>query len=159
MESMSRSLVNSVAYLMSRSLLVPLSMLFMLSAVSASAQKAEEQALFRLEDAFANAVVKRDARALSQIVAKKWVYSDESGVMEREEGIKAFTSGTDTVRTATNADMRAMIYGNAAVVIGVLEMKGRGPKGPFTHRYRYTDAWAKIDGRWRCIGSQDYLMP
>ena len=59
MESMSRSLVNSVAYLMSRSLLVPLSMLFMLSAVSASAQKAEEQALFRLEDAFANAVVTR----------------------------------------------------------------------------------------------------
>ena len=40
-------------------------------------------------------------------------------------------------------------------------MKGRGATrgGPFTHRYRYTDTWMKLDGRWQCIASQDYLMP
>jgi len=134
--------------------------LFVLATPAHAQQKADaEKTLFRLEDDFANAVVKRDARALGQIVAPKWVYSDESGVMERDAGIKAFTSGSDTVTKASNANMRAFIYGDAAVVIGVLQMSGRGPQGAFTHRYRYTDTWAKLDGRWQCIASQDYLMP
>jgi hypothetical protein len=45
------------------------------------------------------------------------------------------------------------------VVVGILQMKGTGPAGPFTRRYRYTDSWALIGGRWQCIASQDYLMP
>ncbi len=133
-----------------------------LSAASmpASAQKnTAEQTLYKLENDFASAVVKRDANALRRIVAPKWVYSDESGVMERDAGIKAFTSGTDTVREATNEKMRALVYGNSAVVVGILQLKGTGAKGPFTNRYRYTDAWALIDGRWQCIASQDYLLP
>jgi len=118
-----------------------------------------ERELYRLEDQFARAVVKRDAAALRRLVASRWVYSDESGVMERDAGVKAFTSGTDTVTSAGNDRMRAMVYGNTAVVIGELWMRGRGPRGAFTHRYRYTDTWMKLDGRWQCIASQDYLMP
>jgi ketosteroid isomerase-like protein len=140
--------------------LVSFALLLVLAAPANAQQKGDaEKTLFRLEDDFAQAVVKRDARALGQIVAPKWVYSDESGVMEREAGINAFTSGTDTVSKASNANMRAFVYDNTAVVIGILQMSGRGPKGPFTHRYRYTDAWAKLGGRWQCIASQDYLMP
>ena len=55
--------------------------------------------------------------------------------------------------------MRALVYDRSAVVIGELVMKGRGPKGAFTNRYRYTDTFVKLDGRWQCIASQDYLMP
>lgn len=132
------------------------------AAVPACAQassKADEQALFRLENDWTRAVVKRDAAIMHRLTAPKWVYSDESGVMEREAGIKAFTTGTDTVREASNEAMRALVYDRSAVVIGVLVMKGRGAKGAFTNRYRYTDTWAKLDGRWECVASQDYLMP
>ncbi|MES2176227.1 MAG: nuclear transport factor 2 family protein [Gemmatimonadota bacterium] len=121
--------------------------------------KTVEQTLFKLENEWAQAVIHRDANVLRRLTATKWVYSDESGVMERDAGIKAFTSGTDTVREASNEKMRALIYDKTAVVIGILQMKGRGPKGPFTNRYRYTDTWALIDGHWQCIASQDYLMP
>lgn len=136
--------------------------LTLLSVLTASAQNsspADEQALFRLENDWTQAVVKRDAAMMHRLTAPKWVYSDESGVMEREAGIKAFTTGTDTVREASNEKMRALIYDKAAAVIGVLVMKGRGPKGAFTNRFRYTDTWVKLDGRWQCIASQDYLMP
>lgn len=126
---------------------------------AARAQARVERELFRLENAWADAVVHRDAAALGRFVAPRWVYSDESGVMDREAGIKAFTSGTDTVTQASNSGMRAFVYPNAAVVIGVLEMRGRSPSGPFVHRYRYTDTWALIGGRWQCIASQDYLLP
>jgi len=121
--------------------------------------KSDERELFRLENAWAQAVVKRDAAILHRMTAPRWVYSDETGVMEREAGIKAFTTGTDTVRTASNEHMRALVYRNSAVVIGVLVMKGSGASGPFNNRYRYTDSWVKLDGRWQCVASQDYLMP
>jgi ketosteroid isomerase-like protein len=154
------SAATSVILSAAKDLLLLLLLLCALAAPAiAQPNRDAERALFRLEDDFAQAVVKRDARALGQLVAPKWVYSDESGVMERAAGITAFTSGTDTVTKASNANMRAFIYGDAAVVIGVLQMSGRGPQGAFTHRYRYTDAWAKLDGRWQCVGSQDYLMP
>ena len=128
-------------------------------ATAQTASKADEQALFKLENDWTLAVVKRDAALMHRLTALKWVYSDESGVMEREAGIKAFTTGSDTVRDASNEKMRALVYDKSAVVIGVLVMKGRGPKGAFTNRYQYTDTWVKLDGRWQCIASQDYLMP
>ena len=118
-----------------------------------------ERRLRQIEDDFAQAVVRRDAAALRRIVAPKWVYSDESGVMTRDEGIRAFTGGPDTVTSAGNDSMRVITYGSTAVVIGVLWMKGRGPGGAFSRRYRYTDTWMKLEGRWQCIASQDYLMP
>jgi ketosteroid isomerase-like protein len=79
--------------------------------------------------------------------------------MDRDAGIAAFTSGADTVHEASNSDMRANVYGNAAVVTGILRMKGRGPGGPFDRRYRYTDTWVRLDGRWQAVASQDYLIP
>lgn len=118
-----------------------------------------ERTLYRLENEWAQAVVHRDSAAVGRLVAPRWVYSDESGVMNRAEGIKSFTSGPDVVREASNAEMRAIVYPTTAVVIGILEMKGHNASGPFTRRYRYTDTWAMIDGRWQCIASQDYLMP
>ena len=129
------------------------------SAQQAARQNSAERELFRLENEWAQAVVKRDAAILHRMTAPRWVYSDETGVMEREAGIKAFTTGTDTVRDASNERMRALVYDNSAVVLGVLVMKGSGASGPFTNRYRYTDSWVKLGGRWQCIASQDYLIP
>jgi ketosteroid isomerase-like protein len=120
---------------------------------------ATERELYRIEDAWAQAVVRRDARALGRLIAPGWVYSDESGLMDRDAGIAAFVSGADTVTDASNASMRATVYGNAAVVTGILRMKGRGPGGPFDRRYRYTDTWVRMNGRWQAVASQDYLIP
>ena len=124
----------------------------------ASAQSAEA-ALYKLEDDFAAAVVKRDVKTIERLTAPKWVYSDESGVMERAAAIRTFTSGPDSVTAASNEHMRAIVYGKTAVVVGILHLKGKGPKGTFDNRYRFTDTWMELDGRWQIIAAQDYLMP
>ena len=118
-----------------------------------------ERALFRIEAEWSRAVIARDAAAIRRVVAPEWVYSDESGTMSREEGIKAFTAGPDTVTQSGNERMRAIVYGNAAVVTGILWMSGRNATGAFRNRYRYTDTFVRINGKWRCIASQDYLIP
>ncbi|MEO7457029.1 MAG: nuclear transport factor 2 family protein [Gemmatimonadaceae bacterium] len=118
-----------------------------------------EKSLYKLEDDFAAAVVKRDVKTIQRLTAPKWVYSDESGVMERDAAIKTFTSGPDSVTAASNEKMRAIVYGNTAVVVGILHLKGRGPKGAFDNRYRFTDTWMEHDGHWQIIAAQDYLLP
>ena len=127
---------------------------------SAKDSTLDERTLVRLENNWAQAVIRRDAKAIRALVAPQWVYTDESGTMSREQGITAFTTGTDTVLMAGNEQMKITLYENkVAVVTGILWMRGRGPNGPFLHRYRYTDTWLRQRGTWRAIASQDYLMP
>ena len=124
-----------------------------------TARTATERVLFRLENEWAQGVVKRDAATIRRMTSPRWTYSDESGRMTREQGVAAFTSGPDTVTSAGNEEMQAAVYGNTAVVTGILWMRGHNGAGGFEHRYRYTDSWMKLNGRWQCIASQDYLMP
>ena len=123
------------------------------------APTATQRTLYALENRWADGVVHRDAAIVRRLVAPRWIYSDESGTMNREQGIASFTSGTDTVTSAGNDGMHAIVYGNTAIVTGILWMKGHGAAGPFNHRYRYTDTWMKLGRRWQCIASQDYLLP
>ena len=119
----------------------------------------DEKMLVKLENNWAKAVIRRDAKALRTYVDPRWVYTDESGTMTREQGITAFTTGTDTVTEAGNEEMHIIIHNRSvAVVTGILWMRGRGPNGAFEHRYRYTDTWLREQGVWRCIASQDYLL-
>jgi ketosteroid isomerase-like protein len=120
----------------------------------------DERTLVKLENDWAQAVIRRDAKAIRALVAPQWVYTDESGRMTREQGITAFTTGTDTVLQAGNDEMQIILHEpNVAVVTGILWMRGRGPNGPFLHRYRYTDTWQRQRGTWRAIASQDHLLP
>ena len=120
---------------------------------------AVERTLFALEDDWTRALVRRDAALFRRIVHPRWVYSDEHGVSGRDAAIAEFTTGTDTVTSASNEEMRAHVYGGVAVVTGILVTRGRGATGPFAHRYRYTDTWLLRNGRWQAIASQDYDMP
>ena len=120
---------------------------------------AVEQNLFRLEDEWTRALVRRDARAFDRLLAPRFVYTENDQVMTRRELIDALVRGTDTVETASNEDMRAHVYGSTAVVIGWLVVKGRGKDGAFNRRYRYTDTWVQRAGRWQVIAAHDYLAP
>ena len=120
---------------------------------------ADERELLRLEDAWAEALVKRDATFFRRTLHPRYVYSDERGVFTKEQVIAEQTAGTDTVQQAANEEMRVHLYGPAAVVTGILVVRGRGKDGAFEHRYRYTDSWARSGGRWRMIASQDYNIP
>jgi hypothetical protein len=120
---------------------------------------ADERELLRLEDAWAEALIKRDATFFRRTLHPRYVYSDERGVFTREQVIAEQTAGTDTVRHAANEGMRVHLYGPAAVVTGILVVRGTGKDGAFEHRYRYTDSWARTGGRWRMIASQDYDIP
>lgn len=120
---------------------------------------AVEQTLFRLEDEWTRALVRRDAAAFERLLAPRFVYTENDQVMTRAQLIDALTRGADTVESAANEDMKAYAYGNTAVVTGWLVVKGRGKDGAFNRRYRYTDTWVNRRGQWQVIAAHDYLAP
>ena len=133
--------------------------LFSVSVPTLSAQQAAARVLFRLEDGWTSAMVKRDASFFRRTLHPDYVYSDERGTFTKEQVIAEQTSGTDTVTYAANEDMHAHVHGSAGVVTGILIARGRGANGPFERRYRYTDTWIRQRGSWIMIASQDYEIP
>ena len=78
--------------------------------------------------------------------------------MSRDDVIRSVV-GPERVEWAGNEDMYIHDYGATAVVTGILVVRGTGKDGAFSRRYRYTDTWLRMDGRWRVIAAQDYLRP
>ncbi|HEY2378543.1 MAG TPA: nuclear transport factor 2 family protein [Gemmatimonadaceae bacterium] len=115
--------------------------------------------LLRLEDQWASALVSRDSGFFRRTLHPDYVYSDERGTFSKAQVIAEQVGGTDTVTYAANEDMRAHVHGDAAVVTGILIVRGRGKGGRFEHRYRYTDTWVAGKQGWLMIASQDYEIP
>ena len=134
-------------------------------AASASAQqpkaglRADERAVLDLEEAWAKAVVKRDAATFRKILAPGFVYTEDDRMQTGDQLLKDITTGTDTVTEARNEKLETHTFDNAMIVTGWLTMRGRSGGKPFEHRYRFTDTWLKRGGQWQIIAAQDYLVP
>ena len=129
------------------------------SRLVAQSSSSAAQQLRRLEDGWTAALVKRDAAYFRRNLHPDYVYSDERGVFNKEQVIAEQISGTDSVTSAENQDMRVHVHGSAAAVTGILIVRGRGKDGAFEHRYRYTDSFVREGGRWLMFASQDYEIP
>ena len=115
-----------------------------------------------LEDQWIQAVIKRDSAAFMRLLVPEFVYTENEVVLTRAMLIKEVMTTTDTVTSGRNEDLQVRVHGNTAIATGWLVLIGRGPRGPFERRYRYTDTWQRsgaAGGRWRVLAAQDWLKP
>jgi ketosteroid isomerase-like protein len=124
-----------------------------------AAQAAAKRQIAALEDAWIQAVIKRDAAAFNRLLGPDFVYTEDDRVYTREQLIKEVTTGSDTVTSGRNEDLVVRVHGTTAIATGWLILIGRGSSGAFERHYRYTDTWLKMGARWRVIAAQDYLKP
>ena len=134
--------------------------LIMMMLLVCSVQDADTRALLRLEDSWASALVKRDSAAFERLLARGFVYTENDQVTDRAGVINSVVAGSDTITAAHNDSMVVHRYGPVtAVVTGWLVVSGRGARGGFERRYRFTDTWVKRSGRWQIVAAQDYVAP
>ena len=124
-----------------------------------STPTADERAVLDLEEAWAKAVVKRDAATFKRLLAPGFTYTEDDRMQSGAELMRDIVSGSDTVTEARNEKLATQSYGNTMIVTGWLVMRGRTGGKPFDRRYRFTDTWLKRDGQWQIIAAQDYLVP
>ena len=116
--------------------------------------------LTRLENQWASGLVRRDRAFFEKLLAKRFIYTENDKLMQREDVLHDIADGSDTVTAAHNEDMQVHEFGATnAVVTGWLIVEGRSKGQPFTHRYRFTDTWVKRKAGWQIVAAQDYLAP
>lgn len=126
---------------------------------SSPPQSGVERTLFKLEDDWTVGLMKRDTILFKRITDPRFIYTEDAAVMTREEVIHGIVASPDKVEWAGNEDMKVHEFSPAAIVTGILVVKARGKKGPYTTRYRFTDTWLNKNGTWVIIGAQDYVIP
>lgn len=127
-----------------------------LSAVSQSADKARESEskLIALENAWNQAQLHHDSKALDSLVAEAFISTDNDGkLMNRAEFLADNRDPDYLFSLMANSDMRVIPYGDAAVVAGVYHAKGTYKGKAFDHVGRFTDTWVYQNSKWQCVAS------
>lgn len=137
--------------------------ILLLAGARAAAQvpdiKSQKSKLIALENAWNQAQIHRDGKALDTLVGEKFVYTDTDGtVMNRARFIADVEDPTYQATVVSNSDVEVYFYPGVAVVTGAYHAKGKSRGKPYDHHGRFTDTWIFVDGYWQCVASHTNLV-
>lgn len=112
---------------------------------------ADEQALLQLERDWTAAWLKQDAAALDGILADSYVQNEQGKLKTKKQMIADMKAGVNKVESEVAGDMRAVVFGDHAVVNGLNTSKSTVLGKDASGKYRWTDVLEKRDGRWRAV--------
>ena len=116
----------------------------------------EQQSLMQSERDAVKAFLAGDAKAIAAWEADEYVYTSPEGeVSGKVEDVSALKDGSLTYTRFEIADLKAMVFGDAGVVVGRSESKGNYKGRDFGGTQRFTDTLIKRDGRWQIVSSQE----
>ena len=119
-----------------------------------------EKELIKLEDGWAAALLKADVAHIDQILADEYLDTDESGtITTKAQDLANLKSGDLKFTVLVPDDYRVRVYGDAAVVMGRNTLQGQFKGADMSGQYRWTDTWAKREGRWLCVATHVSKIP
>jgi ketosteroid isomerase-like protein len=115
--------------------------------------------ILALEKAWNQALEEKDAKALEMLLASTMVSIDIDGsISSKSEFLASIKSPDYQPSQAVTEQSNAQVYGNAAVVVGILRMKGTEKGKAYVHRERFVDTWIKSNGTWQCVATTSTLI-
>jgi len=134
-------------------------LLFTVPALAQNNGGAAQSKLIALENAWNQAQLHHDARALQSLVADSFVYTDYDGtVMNKAAFLNDLQDPAYHASLIANDDVSVHLYSQAAVVFGTYHTKGSYKGKPFEHFGRFTDTWIQSGDQWQCVASHTNLL-
>jgi ketosteroid isomerase-like protein len=125
----------------------------------ANDDSADASKLIALENAWNQAQLHHDAKALSNLVSDAFVYTDYDGtVMNKAEFLVDMKDPDYRASLIANEEARVISYPNLAIVVGTYHTKGTYKRQPFEHYGRFTDTWLYQNNKWQCVASHTNLI-
>ena len=120
----------------------------------------DEQELRRLEDNWCLALKTRSEALLGEILAEDYVEVTSSGGIEsRAQALAALRDPNGSTTSCGNSNLKVRVYGDAAVVTGIMDQAGTSHGVPFSgKRLVFTDTYVRRGGRWQCVAGQSTAM-
>ena len=127
-----------------------------------SAQKrdgsADRSMLIALENAWNQAQLNHDGKALDTLVADTFVYTDYDGtVMDKAKFLDDIKDPDFHPEVIANDGVKVHLYPGTAVVYGTYHAKGSYKGKAFDHHGRFTDTWIQQGDQWQCVASHTNL--
>lgn len=119
-------------------------------------QAEDEQELRGMERILARAVVGRDAEAIAPLLADDLTGIDPVGnVTDKATYLADVKSGTFGITSFEISDLKVRLYGEAAVIVGVVRSRHDHAKPDFEVQGRVTHVFIKRGERWRIVSWQE----
>jgi len=120
---------------------------------AAPSSKAEQE-VNKVSDEIIEALGRTDVAAIDRLFADDYIVTQSFGLTSKAQLLDAWKSGSLKYTFASGKDRSVRVYGDAAVITGILTLKGQNPNGDFTIYARTTGVWVKQQGRRRLVSSQ-----
>ena len=118
-----------------------------------------EQALEKKAHEYAEALTKRDVKALDEIWTAHYTFVNPRGeLLSKAQRMANIKSGTTEFQTMRPQKDRLHVHGNFAVEVGRIVVEGEYSGHESSGEYRYTTVWIKIQKRWRMLANQITLI-
>ena len=122
---------------------------------AAAQQDKTQQELVQIERDWCAALVKRDAPALSRLLADDYQAVASRGVPSDKAGDLADLKASGGLSSCVDDKVNVRVYGDTAVVMGHGRRSGTYKGAPFKDReISYTDVFVRRNGQWQCVASQ-----
>ena len=116
--------------------------------------------LIALESRFSQALVSSDWRAVEQIEADDLLFTNADGSVTRKaDDVNGLRSADTKFESIDMSDTDVLDLGDVAVVTGKLVEKGRYRGSDISGTYRFTDVWARRNGKWQLVRGHEALLP
>lgn len=105
----------------------------------------------RMEDAWRDALLRRDASAINLMVADDYIGISPSGILQtKDQLVTELRNGVMRIRSLEFSDRKVRFYGATALVTSRADVSGATSDGDITGSYRYTHVWVRDSkGQWR----------
>jgi uncharacterized protein (TIGR02246 family) len=113
----------------------------------------EELALLQIERDWAAANPKNDAAVVERLLANEFVHNFEGRTQNKKQLLAEIKANPAKIESAANSQMKAMVFGDTAVVHGLYAEKSTINRKDTSGQFRWTDVFVKRDGRWQCVTS------
>ena len=112
-----------------------------------------------LENAWNQAELTHDARALGTLVAEAFDFTDDDGrFMNKGQWLAHIRDGVDHYEQLSSSGIEVHMYGNVAIATGMYQDKITEKGKGVMHSGRFTDIWIQRNAEWKCVASQATLM-
>ena len=112
--------------------------------------RADTDALRRLNEDFVRSVQESDVRRFEEILADDFLNSNPDGSLVDRAGFLAQIARPAMISNLEARDVRVRIMGDVAIIHARTEY--RKPDGQ-AGAGRYTDVWARRNGHWLCVSA------
>jgi ketosteroid isomerase-like protein len=120
---------------------------------------ADKSKLIALENAWNQAQMHRDGKALNGLLADTFIYTHWDGtVMNKTKFMADIQEPSVKTSLVANDEIEVHFYPGVAIVAGAYHAKGSTQGKPFDHYGRFTDTWILSKDKWQCVASHTNLV-